>query len=66
MGWMYVAGLMLGTSNFLFGGTSGSPWWVVVLAFGWSGFLIWSSFWIARRLKKAAAEQPDTPAAPKT
>jgi hypothetical protein len=36
---------------------------------GWiyvGGFLIWSSFWIARRLKKAAAGQPGTPTAPKT
>jgi hypothetical protein len=66
MGWIYVAGLVLGTLNFLSGGANGIPWWGVVLAFGWSGFLIWSCFWIARRLKKAAAGQPDTPAAPKT
>ena len=66
MGWIYVAGLVLGTVNFLSGGANGIPWWGVVLAFGWSGFLIWSSFWIARRLKKAAAGQPGTPTAPKT
>jgi hypothetical protein len=66
MGWIYVAGLVLGTLNFLSGGANGIPWWGIVLAMGWSGFLIWSCFWIARRLKRAAASQPDIPAAPKT
>ena len=66
MGWIYVAGLVLGTLNFLSGGAKGIPWWGIVLALGWNGFLIWSSFWIATRLKNAAASQPDTPAAPKT
>jgi len=66
MGWIYVAGLVLGTLNFLSGGANGIPRWGIVLVFGWSGFLIWSCFWIARRLKKAAASQPDTPSAPKT
>jgi hypothetical protein len=65
MGWIYVAGLVLGTLNFLTGSAKGIPWWGIVLAFGWSGFLIWSCFSIARRFKKAAS-QPDTPAAPKT
>jgi hypothetical protein len=65
MGWIYVAGLVLGTLNFLSGRANTIPWWGIVLAFGWSGFLIWSCFWISRRLKKAAASQPETPAAPK-
>jgi hypothetical protein len=64
MGWIYVAGLVFGTLNFLSGGANGTPWWGIVLAFGWSVFLIWICFWIARRLKKAAASQPETPAAP--
>lgn len=65
MGWIYVAGLVLGTLNLVSGGTHGIPWWGVVLLFAWSGFLIWSSFSIAKRLKKtAAASQPDTPSEP--
>lgn len=60
MGWIYVAGLVLGTLNLLSRDANCIPWWGVVLAFGWSGFLIWSWFWIARRLKRAAASRPDT------
>jgi hypothetical protein len=36
MGWIYVAGLVLGTLNFLSGGANGIPWWGIVLAMGWS------------------------------
>jgi hypothetical protein len=62
LGWIYVAGLILGTLNLFFGGTHGLPWWGVVLAFGWSGFLIWSCFWMARRFKQAvSASESDQP-----
>ena len=61
LGWIYVAGFVLGTLNLLSGGAQGIPWWVVVLLLGWSGFLICSSFSVAKRLKKAAAaSQADT------
>ena len=46
MGWIYIAGLVLGTLNVLSGGAQGIPWWGIVLALGWSGFLIWSCFWL--------------------
>jgi hypothetical protein len=66
MGWIYVAGLVLGTLHVVSGGAKGIPWWVIVLLSGWSGYLIWSCFWIARRFKAGAARQPDTPAAPRS
>jgi hypothetical protein len=65
MGLIYVACLVLATLNFLSGGAEGIPWWGVVLACGWSGFLIWSSFWVAKRWKRAAS-QTDAPPTPKT
>jgi hypothetical protein len=59
MGWIYVAGLVLGTLVLISEGTHGIPWWAVALIYVWSGFLIWSSFRTAKRLKKAAdAGQP--------
>ena len=55
LGWIYVAGLVLGTLVLISEGTHGIPWWAVTLVYGWSGFLIWSSFRSAKRLKNAAA-----------
>jgi hypothetical protein len=66
LGWIYVAGLVFGTLHLLSRGAKGIPWWAVVLILGWSGYLIWSCFWIANRFKNAAAAgQPDTPREPK-
>ena len=65
LGWIYLVGLVLGTVDFFTGGAKGIPWWGVVLLIGWSGFLTWSTFTIAKRLGKAsAAGQPDTPIEP--
>jgi hypothetical protein len=55
MGWIYIVGLILGTVNLFSGGRHEFPWWGIVLLLGWSGFLIWSSFWRARRFKEASA-----------
>lgn len=65
LGWICVAGLVFGTLNFLSGGANEIPWWGTALMFAWSGFLIWSCFWLAKCLKKkSAAGQNDESAGP--
>ena len=61
LGWIYVAGLILGTLNLLSGDSHDLPWWGIVLALGWSGFLIWTCFWLARHFKGAATAQSKAP-----
>lgn len=52
LGWIYVAGLVFGTLNFLSGGAKALPWWGIVLSIGWSAFLIWGCFSLAKKFKK--------------
>ena len=61
LGWIYVAGLVLGTLNLLGGGLKDAPWWAALIGIGWSAFLIWGCFWTAKRYKNAAAEQSPKP-----
>jgi hypothetical protein len=61
LGWIYVAGLAIGTLNVLGGGLKETPWWTALIGIGWCAFLIWASFWTAKRYKNAAAEQSPKP-----
>ena len=56
LGWIYVAGLVLGSLNLISGGAKDMPFLAVVIAIGWSVFLIWGCFWMAKRFKQAAAK----------
>jgi len=57
LGWIYVAGLVLGTLNILNGGLKEAPWWAALIGIGWSAFLIWACFWAGKRYKNAAAAE---------
>jgi len=61
LGWIYVAGLVIGTLNILSGGLKEAPWWAAVIGMGWSAFLIWACFWTAKRYKNATSEQSPKP-----
>jgi protein-S-isoprenylcysteine O-methyltransferase Ste14 len=61
LGWIYVAGLVIGTLNLLGGGLKDAPWWAALIGIGWTAFLIWACFWTAKRYKNAAAEHPPKP-----
>lgn len=57
LGWIYLAGLILGTLNLLGGGLRDVPWWAGLIGLGWSAFLIWACFWMAKRYRDAATAQ---------
>jgi hypothetical protein len=64
LGWIYVWALILATLELFSGGWKELPWWAIPIGFGVSGFLIWSSFSSAKRLRKASTTaQSDTPSA---
>ena len=65
MGYIFIGGFVLGVLNLFSGEFKGMPAWLIVFVFCWSGFLIWSCFWMAKRCKNgipaAKTFNADTP-----
>jgi hypothetical protein len=61
MGFLYALGFFFGLISLFSGEFKDLPAWGRILLFCWSGFLIWSCFALARRLKKVAAEGEPEP-----
>lgn len=62
-GFMYIGALVLFVIFLVSGEFKDLPVWGRALAFCWSGFLIWSSFSLARRYKKGATGSEAIPSA---
>src|SRR5262249_13667531 len=56
LGWIYVAGLILGILTILSGGTKDVPLRPVLIGVSISALLIWHCFAVAKRVKQAASK----------
>jgi hypothetical protein len=58
LGWIYVAGAVVWL---LSDGYKGLPLWLIPLLLGFSGFLIWSSFNLAKRIENLPTKDVEGP-----